>query len=143
MDVGGGSGNFHKSEGLMRSPGSNSERVSLAARARRWLAGVRRHRRTTRPPVSLDLHQQLILLTVASRGPCSFQRLLVEVGNLRPVTPAELTFALLLLDAAGLIERATEQALSHGRRPYTLTRRGSRATRIIPTPPRSALDVYL
>lgn len=127
----------------MRSSESDGQGASWLTRARRWLAVLRRERRPGRTPVSLDLHQQLILLMLAMRGPCSFQRLLAEVGAVRPVTPAELTTALLLLDGAGFIERGAEQATRHAQRPYGLTRRGRQAARIIPTPPRSAINVYL
>ena len=108
-----------------------------------WLNRLLRRPATPPTAVELDLHQQLAALTLQRFGPCSFNRLYAEVGAVRPTTQAEMVNAVVKMEAAGLIERLTEPGTAQAQRRYTLTRRGKRVARWIPTDPRSAIEFYV
>jgi len=99
--------------------------------------------RPTPTPVELDLHQQLTVLALRRFGPCTFDRLLAEVGAIRPTTPADMANAVLKMEAGSVIDRLPAVGTPHAKRPYTLTRRGKRLARYIPDSPRSAIEFYV
>jgi len=100
------------------------------------------HRRP-REPVELDVHQQLILLTLARFAPCSFNRLFEEAAAIRRTTQADMANAVLRLQADEVIERLEEPGVAQAQRRYTLTKRGRRIARMLPREPKSAMDVYV
>lgn len=100
-------------------------------------------RRRPREPVELDVHQQLILLTLARFQPCTFNRLFEEAAAIRRTTQADMANAVLRLQANDVILRLEEPGVAQAQRRYTLTRRGKRIARMLPREPKSALDVYV
>jgi DNA-binding MarR family transcriptional regulator len=104
---------------------------------------ARLFRRTPPAPVELDVHQQLVLLTLVRFGPYSFDQLFAEAGAIRRTTPADMANAVLKLEAAAVIERLAEEGRSQAQRRYALTRRGKRIARILPHEPKSTFDVYV
>jgi DNA-binding MarR family transcriptional regulator len=112
----------------------------------RWprrLVGIIRRPRARPEPVSLDLVQQIAVLTLARFGPRPYSRIAAEVSATRGATPAEITSGVLKLEAAGVIERVAEAGVSQSNRRYRLTRRGRRIARYIPTEPRSVLEFHI
>ena len=100
-------------------------------------------RRRPREPVELDVHQQIILLTLARFGPRAFNDLFAEAAAIRRTTQAEMANAALKLQAADLIARLEEPGITQAQRRYALTKRGKRISRILPREPKSTLDVYV
>ena len=111
----------------------------------RWITFLQRLRglRQRRPPVELNLVQQLALLTLHRFGPQPYSRIAAEVSATRPATPAEIVNGLLKLETAGVIERWNEPGVNQSNRRYRLTKRGRRFLPFIPAEPRSVLEFHI
>lgn len=117
-------------------------RSGVLAHLRAFVRRLRAGRRTP-IPVDLDLHQQIVLRTLARFGPVDFARLAAEVTAVRLATPAEIANAVLRLETVAVIARQTEHDRRPAERRYVLTQRGRRIARLIPAECRSALLVYV
>ncbi|MGI8549681.1 MAG: hypothetical protein ACR2PL_02625 [Dehalococcoidia bacterium] len=99
--------------------------------------------RPERRSVELDPVQQWAVLTLARFGSCDFQRLHAEVHGIRGSTPADLVIAITKLERDHLLERLANTSDGRQDNRYRLSRVGRRAARVIPRPPRSAINFYV